>query len=71
MYIFCIHSSVEGHLGCFQPLAIINVAVVKIMEHVSLLHDGASSGYMPRLFQIAKKYKKYLKRFDLKHLKEN
>jgi hypothetical protein len=26
-HIFCIHSSVEGHLGCFQLLAIINKAV--------------------------------------------
>jgi hypothetical protein len=46
--IFCIHSSVEGHLGSFQMLAIINKAVMNIVEHVSLLHVGASSGYMPR-----------------------
>jgi hypothetical protein len=48
MYIFCTHSSVEGHLGSFQLLAIINKAAVNIMEHVSLLYVGASSGYMPR-----------------------
>jgi hypothetical protein len=47
-HIFCIHSSVEGHLGSFQLLAIINKAAMNIMEHVSLLHIGASSGYMPR-----------------------
>ena len=47
-HIFCIHSSVEGHLGSFQLLAIINKAVMNIVEHVSLLHVGASSGYMPR-----------------------
>jgi hypothetical protein len=47
-YIFCIHSSVEGHLGCFQLLAIINKAAMNIMEHVSLLYFGASFGYMPR-----------------------
>ena len=47
-HIFCIHSSVEGHLGCFQLLAIINMAAMNIVEHVSLLHVGASSGYMPR-----------------------
>ena len=46
--IFCIHSSVEGHLGSFQLLAIINKAVMNIVEHVSLLHVRASSGYMPR-----------------------
>jgi hypothetical protein len=45
---FCIHSSVEGHLGSFQLLAIINKASMNIVEHVSLLHVGASSGYMPR-----------------------
>ena len=47
-HIFCIHSSVEGYLGSFQLLAIINRAAVNIVEHVSLLHAGESSGYMPR-----------------------
>jgi hypothetical protein len=47
-HIFCIHSSVEGHLGSFQLLAIINKAAMNIVEHVSLLHVGAASGYMPR-----------------------
>ena len=47
-HIFCIHSSVEGHLGSFQLLAIKNKAAMNIVEHVSLLHVGASSGYMPR-----------------------
>jgi hypothetical protein len=46
-HIFCIHSSVEGHLGSFQPLAIINKAAMNIVEHVSLLYVGASSGYIP------------------------
>ena len=46
-HIFCIHFSVAGHVGCFQLLAIINMAAVNIVEHVSLLHVGAS-GYMPR-----------------------
>jgi hypothetical protein len=41
-------SIVEGHLSCFQVLAIINMAAMNIVEHVSLLHVGASSGYMPR-----------------------
>jgi hypothetical protein len=47
-HIFCIHSSVEGHLGCFQLLSIINKAAMNIVEHVSLIHVGACSGYMPR-----------------------
>jgi hypothetical protein len=47
-YIFCIRFSVEGHLGAFHLLAIINKAAMNIVEHVSLLHVGASYGYMPR-----------------------
>jgi hypothetical protein len=47
-HIFCIHSSVEGHLGSFQLLAIINKAAMNIVEHVSFLPVGTSSGYMPR-----------------------
>jgi hypothetical protein len=47
-HIFCIHSSVEGHLDSFQHLAIINKAAMNIVEHVSFLPVGASSGYMPR-----------------------
>jgi hypothetical protein len=47
-HIFCIHSSVEGHLGCFQLLDIINKAAMKIVEHVLLLPVGTSSGFMPR-----------------------
>jgi hypothetical protein len=47
-HIFCIHSSVEGHLGSFQLLAIINKAAMNIVEHVSFLTVGTSSGYMPR-----------------------
>ncbi|KAL6085961.1 hypothetical protein STEG23_025562 [Scotinomys teguina] len=35
-YIFLIHSSVEGHLGCFQVLPITNNAAMNIVEHVSL-----------------------------------
>jgi hypothetical protein len=47
-HIFCIHSSVEGHLGSFQFLAIINKAAVNTVEHVSLLQVGTFSEYMPR-----------------------
>jgi hypothetical protein len=46
--IFCIHSSVEGHLGSFQLLDIINKAAMNIVENVSLLYIGASFGYMTR-----------------------
>jgi len=47
-HIFCIHFSVEGHLGSFQLLAIINKAAMNIAEHVPLLYVEASFGYMPR-----------------------
>ena len=46
-HMFCIHSSVEGHLGSLQLLAIINKAAMNIVEHVSFLAVGTSSGYMP------------------------
>ena len=32
---FFIHSSAEGHLGCFYFLAIMNKATMKIVEQVS------------------------------------
>ena len=44
---FCINSSVEGHLGSFHLLAVINKAAMNIVEHVSLLYIGASFVYMP------------------------
>jgi hypothetical protein len=48
-HIFCIHSSVAGYLGSFQLLSIIiNKAAMNIVKHVSLLHVGASSGFMAR-----------------------
>jgi hypothetical protein len=47
-HIFCIQCSVDGHLGSFQLLAIINKAAMSIVEHVFLLTVGTSSGYMPR-----------------------
>ena len=35
-YSFLIHSSADGHLGCFDVLAIINSAVMKTVVHMSL-----------------------------------
>jgi hypothetical protein len=47
-HIFCFHSSVKGHLGSSQLLAIINKAAMNIVGNVSLLYVGESLGYMPR-----------------------
>ena len=47
MYNFFIHSSIDGHLGCFHVLAIVNSAAINIGIHVSL-SILVSLGYMPR-----------------------
>ena len=44
---FFIHSSVDGHLGCFHVLAIVNSAAMNIGVHMSF-SILVSSGYMPR-----------------------
>ena len=44
---FLIHSSVDGHLGCFHVLAVVNSAVMNIGVHVSF-SVLVYSGYMPR-----------------------
>ena len=40
------HSSVDGHLGCFHVLGIVNSAAVNIEIHVSF-SIIVFSGYMP------------------------
>ena len=42
-----IHSSVDGHLGCFHILAIVNSVAMNIGIHESF-SILVSSGYMPR-----------------------
>ena len=44
---FFIYSSVDGHLGCFHVLAIVNSAAMNNGIHVSI-SVLFSSGYMPR-----------------------
>ena len=44
---FLIHSSADGHLGCFHVLAMINSAAMNIGVHVSL-PDLVSLVCMPR-----------------------
>ena len=45
-HVFCIHSFVMEHLGCFQVLAIIDKAAMNIVEHMLLWYGGAAFGYM-------------------------
>ena len=44
---FLIHSSVDGHLGCFHILATVNSSAMNIGVHVSV-SIVVSSGFMPR-----------------------
>ena len=46
-HIFFIHSSVNGHLGCFRDLAIVNSATVNTGVHVSFW-IMVFYGYMPQ-----------------------
>ena len=46
-HIFFIRSSVNGHLGCFHVLAIVNSAAVSIVVHVSF-QSMVFSRYLPR-----------------------
>ena len=46
-YMFFIHSSVDGHLGCFHVLVIVNSAAINIEVHVSF-RSMVFSRFMPR-----------------------
>ena len=58
---FLIHSSVDGNLGCFHVLAIVNSAEMNNEIHVSF-SILVSSGYMPRS-GIAGSYGGFIPRF--------
>ena len=60
-YNFFIHSSVNGHLGCFHVLAVVNSAAMNNGIHVSF-SILISSGYMPRS-GIAGSYGGFIPRF--------
>ena len=58
---FFIHSSVNGHLGCFHVLAIVNSAALNNGIHVSF-SILVSSGYIPRS-EIAGSYGGFIPSF--------
>ena len=49
---FLIHSSADGHLGCFHVLAMINSAAMNIGVHVSLSDLGWGTHVNPCLFHF-------------------
>ena len=62
---FFIHSCVDGHLGCFHVLAIVNSAAVNIGVHITF-RIMVFFGHMPRS-GIAESYSSFIFSF-LRHL---
>ena len=63
---FCIHSSVDEHLGCFSVLAVVYSVAVNNGIHVSF-SILVSSGYMPRS-EIAGSYGDFIPSFFFKEI---
>ena len=51
---FLIHSSADGHLGCFHVLAMINSAAMNIGVHVSLSDLVSLVSHSPFLQMVGK-----------------
>ena len=47
-HIFFIHSSVDGHLGCFHVLTVVNSIAMNLGVHVASFQIIALFGYMSR-----------------------
>ncbi|KAL6063367.1 hypothetical protein STEG23_021182 [Scotinomys teguina] len=48
----CSENSVEGDIGCFQVLSIMNKAAINIVEQVFLWYGRASFEYIPRVIHL-------------------
>ena len=69
MYHIFIHSSVDGRLGCFHVLAIINCVAVNIRMHVSfqtkffsgyITMSGIAGSYVSSIFRFLRKLRTVL-----------
>ena len=48
-HIFLIHSSVDGHLGSFHSLAIVDIAAMNTGVHMALLSSKIELAYDPAI----------------------
>ena len=55
-YIFFIHSSVDGHLGCLHVLAIVNSAAMNLSMEVSFLNYSLCPNICPGVELLSQRW---------------